>query len=217
MSFSRRSSAAFGSSQGPGGGDTLALELGGEDFGESLADELGGFSDEDEEALEEEDEPAEQERDSGIDVASSPPGGKHLSPQSAAKNGHRRKESAYDGSEYGSESDLEETELVSATLEARMAAIEAMARRGLEENGSEGDRVVARVTEKLKDLGSQSSMEMGTTRYDGHSSCLIHTAILTMIFTGYLQPILLSPLTSQIKRAYSHNSHRNSCRPSRQF
>jgi hypothetical protein len=171
MSYSRRSSAAFGSSQGPGGGDSLALELGGEEFGESLADELNGFSDDGEELLEEdededEDERTEQERDSGIDVASSPPGGgKHLSPQSAAKTGHRRKESAYDGSEYGSESDLEETELVSATLEARMAAIEAMARRGLEENGSDGDKVVARVTEKLRDLGSQSEMEMGTTRY----------------------------------------------------
>lgn len=172
MSFSRRSSAAFGSSQGPGGGDNLALELGGEEFGESLADELDGFSDE-EDVLEEEDEedegPAEQERDSGIDVESSPPhGGKHLSPVSTAKRGaggHRRKESKYDGSEYGSESDLEETELVSASLEARMAAVEAMARRGLEENGSDGDRVVGKLTERLRDLGSQSEMEMGTTRY----------------------------------------------------
>jgi hypothetical protein len=170
QSFSRRSSAAFGSSQGPGGGDSLALELGGEHFGESLADELDGFSDD--EVLDEEDEedeehePAEQERDSGIDVASSPSNDrKHLSPQSAAKSaGHRRKESAYDGSEYGSESDLEESDLVSASLEARMAAVEAMARRGLEENGSEGDRVVWRVTEKLRNLGSQSEMEMGATR-----------------------------------------------------
>lgn len=167
MSFSRRSSAAFGSSLGPsGGGDSLAAELGGDGFGESLADELDGLSD-DEEVLEEEgEEVVEQERDSGIDVASSPPNAhgssKHLSPNS---RGHRRKESRYDGSEYGSESDLEESELVSASLEARMAAVEAMARRGLEENGSEGDRVVARLVERLGDLGGQGEMEMGVTRY----------------------------------------------------
>lgn len=170
ISLSRRSSAAFGSpsqsrlGSSHGHGDSLALELGG--FGDSLADELGGWSGEEDEEEEEEEGAAlvDQERDSGIDVASSPPGGKHLSPASTAK-GHRRHESAYDGSEYGSESDLEETELVSASLEARMAAVEAMARRGLEENGSDGDKVVARVIDRLKDLGSQSEFEMGTTRY----------------------------------------------------
>ena len=186
MSFSRRSSAAFGSSQGPGG-DSLAAELGDGGFGESLADELDGLSDDDGEVLEEEEEEDFGEdgedggvgRDSGIDVASSPPhahahqhkvASNNLSPASAnasAKtngHGHRRKESRYDGSEYGSESDLEETELVSATLEARMAAVEAMARRGLEENGGEGDRVVARLTERMRDLGGQGDMEMGVTR-----------------------------------------------------
>ena len=176
-SLSRRSSAAFGSpthsrlGSSHGHGDSLAQELGGEGFGESLADELDGWSGEEDE-VEEGDyavggqvgRTGDQERDSGIDVASSPPGGKHLSPPQANK-GHRRNESAaYDGSEYGSESDLEESELVSATLEARMASIEAMARRGLEENGSEGDKIVARVTERLRDLGSQSDFEMGTTR-----------------------------------------------------
>ena len=55
MSFSRRSSAAFGSSQGPGG-DSLAAELGDGGFGESLADELDGLSDDDGEVLEEEEE-----------------------------------------------------------------------------------------------------------------------------------------------------------------
>jgi hypothetical protein len=139
----------------------------------SLADELGGWSgDEGEEDLEEEFEEEEhpngnleRERDSGIDVGSSPATTKHLSPaQATTKKGHRRVNSAYDGSEYGSESDLEETELVSATLEARMASIEAMARRGLEENGTEGDRVVARVTEALRNLGWQSSIETGSTR-----------------------------------------------------
>jgi hypothetical protein len=139
-----------------------------------LADELGGWSgDEEEEELEEElgqdghaNGLGERERDSGIDVGSSPAATEHLSPaQAVSKKGHSRIKSAYDGSEYGSESDLEETELVSATLEARMASIEAMARRGLEENGTDGDKVVARVTEALRDLGWQSAIETGSTRY----------------------------------------------------
>jgi hypothetical protein len=155
----------------------------------SLADELGGWSgeedgEEEEYEGEEGDEHVsglerEQERDSGIDVASSPPqqgGTKLLSPSSstgtARKKGHQRVNSAYDGSEYGSESDLEQTELVSATLEARLSVVEALARRGMEENGSEGDRVVSRLTESLKDLGAQSGIESGTTRY---ACCLSST------------------------------------------
>jgi len=184
--------------------------LGGERFGESLADELDGWSAEEdlEEEGEEEDEAvpstngqADRERDSGIDVASSPPGGKHLSPTSAAK-GHRRNESAYDGSEYGSESDFEETELVSASLEARMAAVEAMARRGLEENGSDGDKVVARVIDKLKDLGSQSEFEMGTTRLSTAFTALAthltnQTRILSQLTSHLFSPLsttLLQPI-----------------------
>jgi hypothetical protein len=157
----------------------------------SLADELGGWSgdEEGEEFVEEEEEEEgdledsrEQERDSGIDVTSSPPhldqqqspsatsaNGKLLSPtQTASEKGRRKKgltSTSYDGSEYGSESDLEQTELVSATLEARLSVVEALARRGMEENGSEGDRVISRVTESLKDLGGQSGIESGATRY----------------------------------------------------
>ena len=146
----------------------------------SLADELGGWDEEEgdeNEYLDDEDGPeAGLERDSGIDIASSPLSEKSsrrrgtlttggmLSPQKTKANGHRRKASDYDGSEYGSESDFESTELVSATLEARLAAVEAMARRGLEENGSEGDKTIPRFTEGLKDLGGQTGMETGTTR-----------------------------------------------------
>jgi hypothetical protein len=153
----------------------------------SLADELGGWSGDEEgdEFAEDEDEPfeatIEHERDSGIDVASSPPhvgpqqstsagSTKLLSPTSTASETARRRRgtgnASYDGSEYGSESDLEQTELVSATLEARLSVVEALARRGMEENGSEGDRVVSRVTESLKDLGGQSGIESGATRYE---------------------------------------------------
>lgn len=205
QSYSRRSSAAYspahsrlGSSHG--GGESLANEFA--DLGEgggmgSLADELGGWSgDEEEEDIEEDFEgegeehtngTLERERDSGIDVGSSPATLKHLSPPLATtKKGHQRLNSAYDGSEYGSDSDLQETELVSATLEARMASIEAMARRGLEESGTEGDKVVARVTEALRDLGWQSSIETGSTRY-----ALTHSTLLqSLTCTDYQRPAM---------------------------
>ncbi|QDS71950.1 hypothetical protein FKW77_000950 [Venturia effusa] len=195
QSYSRRSSAAysparsrFGSSHG--GGESLANEFAelGDDGGMgSLADELGGWSGDEEEDGEEDFEgqgqdhtngTLERERDSGIDVGSSPATSKHLGPPSGMKTkGHWRLNSVYDGSEYGSDSDLQETELVSATLEARMASIEAMARRGLEETGTDGDRVVARVTEALRDLGWQSSIETGSTRLS--TSCNALSTYLT--------------------------------------
>ena len=75
---------------------------------------------------------------------------------------HRRKNSQYDGSDYGS--DPEETEGISPSLEARMAAIEHLARRGTEANGSEADTVIKRFAESLKDLGSQAGVENGATR-----------------------------------------------------
>jgi hypothetical protein len=90
-----------------------------------------------------------------------------LSPQAARQNGkrHQRARSLYDGSDYGDDSDLEGNEGISAGLESRMAAVESLARRGLEENGSPSDQAVQRVVERLKDLGSQTSIENGATRY----------------------------------------------------
>lgn len=200
-----------------GAGDNLADEL-----GESLADELGGWDEEDEEGDYTMDELArsqslnatlEQERDSGIDVASSPPSGAGqlkrldtnasngslLSPDTAhtKKNRHhQRKASDYDGSEYGSESDLEVTSLVSASLEARLAAIEAMARRGIEENGSPNDTAVARFTEALRDLGGQMGVEQAATRlttaYGAVGTHLGHQSRLLAQLTS----TLLSPLAA---------------------
>ena len=75
---------------------------------------------------------------------------------------HRRKTSQYDGSDYGS--DPEETEGISPALEARMAAVECLARRGLETNGSEADNIVQRFAASLQDLGSQASVENRASR-----------------------------------------------------
>lgn len=110
-------------------------------------------------------------RDSGVAMQSLSPSGDSkatLSPQTAAKQAgrrHQRQRSLYDGSDYGDDSDLEANEGISAGLERQMAAVESLARRGLEQNGSASDQVVKRVIERLRDLGSQTSIESGATRY----------------------------------------------------
>lgn len=107
-------------------------------------------------------------RDSGIAMQSSSPSAESratLSPQTAVKTRkHQRTRSLYDGSDYGDDSDLEANEGISPALEARMAAIESLARRGIEENGSATDGVVKRVAEQLRDLGSQIAIENSATR-----------------------------------------------------
>lgn len=104
-------------------------------------------------------------RDSGVAMGSSPTtASKTLSPESAGRaRKHTRQRSLYDGSDYGSDSDFD-NEGITPALENRMAAIESLARRGMEENGSASDQVVRRVTEQLRDLGSQIAIENGTTR-----------------------------------------------------
>lgn len=109
-------------------------------------------------------------RDSGVALHSSSPSRESkatLSPQTAKQGGrrnHARQRSMYDGSDYGDDSDLEANEGISVGLEKQMAAVESLARRGLEENGSASDQVVKRVVEKLRDLGSQTGIENGATR-----------------------------------------------------
>lgn len=77
---------------------------------------------------------------------------------------HRRNESQYDGSDYGNESDLDELGEFSPNLERRMAGIESLARRGIEENGSSTDQIISRFIESLRDLGAQSAIENGAAR-----------------------------------------------------
>jgi hypothetical protein len=184
---SRRSSAAYspvlsrlGSSHGrsnsAAGSDAHA-----DGFGESLADELGGWGEEDEEGSEGEEneddgEPPFRERDSGIDVASSPVAKQNgavplLAVPAPARHAHRRSPSDYDGSEYGSESDLEESSLVSASLEARLAAVESLARRGAGDVAGQ-ESVIARTKEQLRDLGGQAGLESGATRLVDRNCCV---------------------------------------------
>ena len=74
---------------------------------------------------------------------------------------HTRKNTQYDGSDYGDDSDLG---VLSPSLEARLAAVEGLVRRGTEANGSDADEIVQRVADSLKDLGSQAGIENGATR-----------------------------------------------------
>ncbi|KAF2666018.1 hypothetical protein BT63DRAFT_458380 [Microthyrium microscopicum] len=201
---SRRSSAAYspahsrmGSSYG---GDNLANELG--NFGESLADELDGWDEDEEQEDEDEEELVEQERDSGIDVTSndSPEQQNKRSSQSllsVAVRGHRRKGSEYDGSEYGSESDFEEAQLMSASLEARLAAIESLARRGTGDVVGQ-ESVIGRATTQLQDLGAQAGIESGSTRLNtSYIAISTHLTHQTRLFQQ-LTATLLSPLAPSL-------------------
>jgi hypothetical protein len=114
-------------------------------------------------------------RDSGVAMQNSSP--VRLSPGSAMKTRkHTRQRSLYDGSDYGEDSDLD-NEGITPALESRMAAIESLVRRGMEENGSASDEVVQRVTEQLRDLGSQSAIENGATRYVRPEKHILTSAI----------------------------------------
>ncbi|GJN81147.1 hypothetical protein PLIIFM63780_004679 [Purpureocillium lilacinum] len=74
------------------------------------------------------------------------------------KRVHQRKGSEYDGSEYGSESDLDAAGMP-PTLIAKIDAVESLARRGTGSFGGPADDVLQRVTDGLRDLGSQSTVE----------------------------------------------------------
>ncbi|KAF2837976.1 hypothetical protein M501DRAFT_1025218 [Patellaria atrata CBS 101060] len=226
-SVSRRSSAAGYSPITPrsshGIGNSLANELDdlgdgvvGGDFG-TLADELAEAWDEEEEETEEdvhngfEDELerlrsnsnsnsiGDLGRDSGIAI-DSPVGHSNLAPSVTQRSAryHRRKTSRYDGSDYGSDSELEAPDGISAGLEARIAAVEGLVKRGLEENGSSADTVVARLTGQLRDLGSQAAAEGGATRLTtANTSITTHlthqTRVINSLTSSLLGPFAVLP------------------------
>ncbi|EAA31519.2 hypothetical protein GE21DRAFT_7696 [Neurospora crassa] len=139
-------------------------------------------------------------RDSGVDVASPRSRQRASLKSQLSPNGrghhhhHRRKGSEYDGSEYGSESDLEPSGL-SPRLVEKMAEVESLARRGTESNGSAADGAFQRVTEGLRDLGSQAGVEGGATRLiTAHSALTTHLTHQTRQLHSLTFP-LLSPLS----------------------
>ncbi|KAG6004906.1 hypothetical protein E4U21_000633 [Claviceps maximensis] len=99
----------------------------------------------------------------------------------------------YDGSEYGSESDLD-CAGIPATLIAKIDAIESLARRGTENYGGADDDVLQRVTDGLRDLGSQLTVEGNASRLiTAHTALATHLVHQTRQLHGLTFP-LLSPL-----------------------
>ncbi|KAJ4413090.1 hypothetical protein N0V91_000064 [Didymella pomorum] len=146
-------------------------------------------------------------RDSGVALQESSPSTQSratLSPSAAIKSKkHTRQRSLYDGSDYGDDSDLE-NEGITPALESRMAAIESLARRGMEENGSASDEVVKRVTEHLRDLGSQITIENGATRlktaHDSLTTHLTHQSrVLTSLTASFTGPRAIIPSPDAIE------------------
>ncbi|KAI1126799.1 hypothetical protein F5Y10DRAFT_205113 [Nemania abortiva] len=192
----------FGVGGDGGGGQDNGLG----NLADELADALSGSGDEDEyygddyEAQEDGNDLVDGVRDSGVDVASQidlPDRTKSssLSVPSPNPRGHRRTESAYDGSEYGSESDLDSPGMP-PSLVAKMDAVESLARRGTENTGSPMDGVFGRVTDGLRDLGSQSGVEGSTTRLiTAHSALATHLTHQTRQLHNLTFP-LLSPLVA---------------------
>lgn len=91
---------------------------------------------------------------------------------------------------------------ISSALEARLAEVETLARRGLGLGLGEGhddDQVIERTIEGLKDLGGQASVESGTTRFCPPSnstflSLSLHPSKLTYIHSP--PPLDSSTLTT---------------------
>ena len=157
--------------------DTLDLselgsgEAGGRNGMGNLADELAdAFSesgDEGEEEDADDDINDTKNASNGDQAAGAGSQDGSLSLPSPHRKNHRRKESAYDGSEYGSESDFDASGLPPG-LVSKVDAIESLVRRGTENYGGPTDDVIKRVTDSLRDLGSQSSVEGSASRLVYH-------------------------------------------------
>ena len=91
--------------------------------------------------------------------------------------GHRRQPSEYDGSDYGGDSDMDSPGIPPG-LQSRMDMVESLARRGTENSGTDRDGVVNRVIEGLKDLGGQSGVEGGATRFAPSSFSVLSTNLM---------------------------------------
>lgn len=111
-------------------------------------------------------------------------------PKQSLRFGHTRRRSQYDGSDYGNDSDLDDTNGIPASLEARMAAVESLAHRDTEANGGNADEIVPRLVDALKDLGSQNGVENSATRYVLPLGPMGLTALLTLV---RLRLVLLHP------------------------
>lgn len=122
-------------------------------------------------------------------------------------NRHRRYESQYDGSDYGNDSDFEEVADISPALESQIAEVESLARRGLENNGSENDHVIDRAVTALQDLGAQSGIENNAMRYA--------LVFFDMYMSRFEEPLLIIYLDSLPHTRRSHRTLLTKLAPSK--
>ncbi|ODA75771.1 hypothetical protein RJ55_08727 [Drechmeria coniospora] len=127
--------------------------------------------------------------------------GSHVKRCSSQKGDHYISTGDYNGSDIESGSDLDATGIPS-TLQAKIDDIESLAQRGTEGYGWKVDDVFKRVTDGLRGLGSQSTVE-GSASSSQRSNRLItaHSALTTHLThqTRQLQRLsfpILSPLAS---------------------
>lgn len=99
---------------------------------------------------------------------------------------------------------------MSPALESQIAEIESLARRGLENNGSENDHVIDRAVTALQDLGAQSGIENNAMRYALIFLYGMHVShfeeFLLIIYLGSLPHTLRSHRTLLTKLAPSRTS-----------
>ncbi|KAI5303175.1 hypothetical protein KEM56_007830, partial [Ascosphaera pollenicola] len=112
-------------------------------------------------------------------------------------HGHRKTDSGrslYDGSDYGNDSDFEESTDLSPALEQRMASIDNLVRFSLAESRAGGDQVVERMIEGLRDLGgSQGRLETSASRLiTAHTAIASHLQHQTRTLQTLTHPLLYS-------------------------
>lgn len=116
-----------------------------------------------------------------------------LSPRPKGHQGHQRKSSLYDGSDYGSDSDLDIAG-IPPSLMAKIDAVENLTIRGTDNYAGTADDVLKRVIQELRDLGSQSSVEGSASRLiTAHSALTTHLAHQTRQLHSLTFPLLSPP------------------------
>ncbi|KAM0799354.1 hypothetical protein BDR22DRAFT_856357 [Usnea florida] len=119
-------------------------------------------------------------------------------PKQSLRFGHARRRSQCDGSDYGNDSDLDDRNGISASLEARIAAVESLTHRNTEANGGNADEIVPRLVDALKDLGSQNGVENRATRLiASHTALTTHlshqTRALLTLTHALVSPVSFAP------------------------
>lgn len=142
-------------------------------------------------------------RDSGVSVSGSPArNGSAISPsrrKQLSPPKRRRSGSEYEGSEYGSASELDETGLPPSLIR-HIDNIESLARRGSESNGGANDGVVMRLATGLQELAGQAGVETSASRLlTAHGAMSTHLRYQTKSLQTLTYP-LIGPFAATMSR-----------------